>query len=296
MNSNRILVKDNGGVQFKYDVNVHLEIDNDTIVSIREFNEKHNVRLNADRLPFSTFECSNRTEYSMDELAEYEPIFRHIAKANGRTEEEIEVALESFNKEKIKDAKCSVSIENGEFIVDLDGDCIIKGDIVNDDVECLEDCLTEVRIGNISENIAKTLADDDIADKFRNYALFTLSNMLHLISFLSYNNKVENRELFDFVHSNVIMDSKSTKKKKGKKKSSKRKRIIKVSKLTITKDKVNNVKYTRPYERKTDSWFAAGHERRYKSGKVVWIKPTVKRAKGVKPNSNTINQDYVVKQ
>ena len=143
--NNRILTNDDGSIQFKYNVDIQLEINNNAIAGIREFNEKNNVKFDAKHLPFYSFKCTSKEEYSMSELSEYESALYSMGKTLGRSDSEIKAALNRFYNTTVKDSTCEVAITEDKFYVDLNGDGVIVADIVYDkNTKQLEDTLMNV--------------------------------------------------------------------------------------------------------------------------------------------------------
>ena len=80
----------------------------------------------------------------------------------------------------------------------------------------------------------------------------------------------------------VINKSKSSNKNNKKKNNKKVRKIIMSNRVINVPNNVTDIEIKRGYTRRTESWKVKGFWRTYKSGKKVWIKPSVRGNKNVK--------------
>ena len=136
---------------------------------------------------------------------------------------------------------------------------------------------------NINNNLIPDGMKSEIMEAIKEIATLVLVH-ISCINYYATNTNIIHQNITE--KKTVINKSKSSNKNNKKKNNKKVRKIIMSNRVINVPNNVTDIEVKRGYTRRTESWKVKGFWRTYKSGKKVWIKPSVRGNKNVK-NINT---------
>ena len=136
---------------------------------------------------------------------------------------------------------------------------------------------------NINNNLIPDGMKSEIMEAIKEIATLVLVH-ISCINYYATNTNIIHQNITE--KKTIINKSKSSNKNNKKKNHKNTRKIIMSTRVINVPNNITDIEVKRGYIRRTESWKVKGFWRTYKSGKKVWIKPSVRGNKNVK-NINT---------
>lgn len=247
------------------------------------------VSLDLEHLPFYEFDYVTQVKTNDLDVAGLRKSFTHVP------EKIFNEVIQKMQANSREEYTCNIKID-GKMITLNDGVIELVVELIDTRLVIdycdgnISECIKDVEMNYISKSLIKS-GSEQMEGITSTVEDVTLRRFLEIISFLIYTQlPKEYKEIISINPKKEVKSVPLKKKKHGKK-------VAYISNI-IYKPVINEARFkehleARSYTRHTESWYQRGFWRTYKSGKRVWVKPTVKKAKGV--TSSEVKQTYKVK-